>query len=148
MNKKELFHQFVAFTATVHQVTHDLTKNIKIDDITPIQYKILEYITINRLITPTEVSDCLHLSMPNTSRELRKLREKNWIEKINDTKDRRKHYIRLTEKGKHMMDEAFTCIETRFQKLIENSSNEELEEIRKALTTLQTKIFLNQSVEK
>lgn len=76
MNKKELFHQFVAFTATVHQVTHDLTKNIKIDDITPIQYKILEYITINRLITPTEVSDCLHLSMPNTSRELRKLREK------------------------------------------------------------------------
>jgi hypothetical protein len=46
------------------------------------------------------------------------------------------------------MDEAFACIETRFQKLIENSSNEELEEIRKALTTLQTKIFLNQSVEK
>lgn len=81
MDKKQLFQQFVAFTATVHQVTHELTQNVKIDHITPVQYKILEYITVSQPVTPTEISDCQHMSLPNTSRELRKLQDRKFIKK-------------------------------------------------------------------
>ena len=80
--QKQLFNQFVAFTTAVHQVTHELTQNVKIDHITPVQYKILEYITVSQPVTPTEISDCQHMSLPNTSRELRKLQERKFIEKL------------------------------------------------------------------
>ncbi|MEB2279735.1 MarR family transcriptional regulator [Lysinibacillus xylanilyticus] len=141
MDKKELFNQFVAFTAAVHQVTHELTQNVKIDNITPVQYKILEYIKVSQPVTPTEISDCQHMSLPNTSRELRKLQERKFIEKISDTEDRRKHYVRLTEDGEKIMEEAFACIEERFQQLIQHASKNDLEDIHHALNILDEKVF-------
>ncbi|MFJ7182767.1 MarR family winged helix-turn-helix transcriptional regulator [Lysinibacillus xylanilyticus] len=141
MDKKELFNQFVAFTTAVHQVTHELTQNVKIDNITPVQYKILEYIKVSQPITPTEISDCQHMSLPNTSRELRKLQERKLIEKISDTEDRRKHYVCLTEEGEKIMEEAFACIEARFQQLIQHASKKDLEDINYALNILDEKVF-------
>jgi len=141
LDKKELFNQFVAFTTAVHQVTHELTQNVKIDNITPVQYKILEYIKVSQPITPTEISDCQHMSLPNTSRELRKLQERKLIEKISDTEDRRKHYVCLTEEGEKIMEEAFACIEERFQQLIQHASKKDLEDINYALNILDKKVF-------
>ncbi|MBG9454014.1 MarR family transcriptional regulator [Lysinibacillus sphaericus] len=141
MDKKQLFHQFVAFTAAVHQVTHELTQNVKIDNITPVQYKILEYIKVSQPVTPTEISDCQHMSLPNTSRELRKLQERKFIEKISDTEDRRKHYVCLTVDGEKIMEEAFACIEERFQQLIQHTSKKDLEDIHHALNILDEKVF-------
>lgn len=141
MDKKDLFNQFVAFTTAVHQVTHELTQNVKIDNITPVQYKILEYIKVNQPVTPTEISDCQHMSLPNTSRELRKLQERKFIEKINDSEDRRKHYVCLTEVGEKVMEEAFACIEEHFQQLIQHASKKDLEDINYALNILGEKVF-------
>lgn len=141
MDKKELFNKFVLFTSSVHQVTHELTQNIKAESITSVQYKMLEYIKVSHSVTPTEISECQHMSLPNTSRELKKLLEKKLIEKISDAEDRRKHYIRLSKDGEFMMNEAFANIEARFQKRIEHISEEDLEEIGRALATLQCKIF-------
>ncbi|MGE7926150.1 MarR family winged helix-turn-helix transcriptional regulator [Lysinibacillus xylanilyticus] len=141
MDKKELFNQFVAFTTAVHQVTHELTQNVKIDNITPVQYKILEYIKVSQPVTPTEISDCQHMSLPNTSRELRKLQERKLIEKISDTEDRRKQYVCLTEDGEKIMEEAFACIDERFQQLIQHASKKDLEDISYALNILDEKVF-------
>jgi len=141
LDKKELFNQFVAFTTAVHQVTHELTENVKIDNITPVQYKILEYIKVSQPVTPTEISDCQHMSLPNTSRELRKLQERKLIDKISDTEDRRKHYVCLTEDGEKIMEEAFACIEERFQQLIQHASKKDLEDINYALNILDEKVF-------
>lgn len=141
MDKKALFHKFVSFTTSVHEVTHALTQDVKADSVTSLQYKILENLKVSQPATPTEISECLHMSMPNTSRELKKLYEQHLIEKLNDKEDRRKQYIRLSQDGENMMDEAFATIEVRFQKLIENISEEDLEEINSALDILQKKVF-------
>jgi len=141
LDKKDLFNQFVAFTTAVHQVTHELTENVKIDNITPVQYKILEYIKVSQPVTPTEISDCQHMSLPNTSRELRKLQERKLIEKISDTEDRRKHYVCLTEDGEKIMEGAFACIEERFHQLIQHASKKDLEDINYALNILDEKVF-------
>ncbi|MGE7623177.1 MarR family winged helix-turn-helix transcriptional regulator [Viridibacillus sp. NPDC096237] len=141
MDKNALFNKWVSFTTSVHRVTHELTKNAKSDSITPVQYNILEYITVSQPITPSEISDCQHLSMPNTSRELKKLSEKNLIEKFSDTKDRRKQYIRLSKEGESMMNETFTLVESRFLNRIQNASKEDLEDIDRALNILQSKLF-------
>jgi len=141
LDKNALFNQFVTFTATVHQVTSDLTQNINTDAITPVQYKILEYLKVSQPVTITEISDCHHMSLPNTSRELKKLQEKQLIEKISDSEDRRKYYVRLSKDGEQLMNEAFARIEARFQQLIQHVSEEDLTEIQHALTILQQTVF-------
>lgn len=141
MDKKALFNKFVSFTTSVHEVTHELTQNIKTDDITSVQYKILENIKVSQPVTPTEISECMHMSMPNTSRELKKLYEKNLIEKMTDQEDRRKQYVRLAKDGEIMMDEAFAAIELRFQQLIQNVSEEDCAEINHAIDVLLRKVF-------
>ncbi|MFD3450339.1 MarR family winged helix-turn-helix transcriptional regulator [Microbacteriaceae bacterium 4G12] len=141
MDKHALFYKLVSFTTSVHRVTHELTKNAKSDSISQIQYNILEYIAVNQPVTPSEINDCQNMSMPNTSRELRKLSEKKLIEKINDRQDRRKQYIRLSNDGEIMMNEAFATIESHFLKRIQNASKEDLADIERAIDILQTKLF-------
>ncbi len=141
LDKSSLFHQFVTFTANVHQVTHELTQNVTVANITPLQYKILEYIKVSQPVTPTEISECQHMSLPNTSRELRKLQDQSLIEKWNDTEDRRKQYIRLSIEGEKMMEAAFACVEERFLQLIQHATQEDIKEIQHALSILEQKVF-------
>ncbi|TVX99804.1 MarR family winged helix-turn-helix transcriptional regulator [Cohnella terricola] len=141
MDKAVLFQKFVTFAAAVHEVTHELTKDIKPDDITPVQYSILEYIAVSQPVTLSQISDCKHISMPNTSRELKKLTEKNLCEKFDVAEDRRKQLIRLSAAGQTMMDETFQQIGGRFLNRIKDASAEELETINRALDVLQSKVF-------
>jgi MarR family transcriptional regulator, teicoplanin-associated locus regulator len=141
LDKNDLFLKLITFTVSVHRVTHELTKNAKSDSISQIQYKMLEYIAVNQPVTPSEINNCQHMSMPNTSRELKKLSDKNLIEKITDSEDRRKQYISLSNDGEAMMNEAFATIQLRLLERIQHASKEELDEIAQALDILQTKLF-------
>lgn len=143
-NKEALFQKFVTFTTAVHEVTHELTKDIKPDDITPVQYSILEYIAVSQPVTLSQISDCKDISMPNTSREIKKLTEKNLCKKYNVAEDRRKQLIRLSEAGQTMMDEAFQRIGGRFLERIKDASAEQLEDIERALDVLQSKVFYDE----
>lgn len=141
MDKETIFHKLVAFTAAVHEATYELTKDVKSDEITPLQYSILEYLAVSPPVTLSQISECQHISMPNTSREIRKLSDKNLCEKFGVEEDRRKQFIRLTEEGQAMMDEAFKHIEARFQERIQGASTDELKEIEHALDVLRNKVF-------
>ncbi len=141
MDKKRLFQKVVSFTASFYRVTHELTKDAKADFVTPVQYDILEFITVNQPVTPSEISDCLYISMPNTSRELRKLSEKNLIEKFTDSIDKRKQLVRLSKDGEKMMGEAFALVESHFLTRIKNASEEDLEEIEQAIDILHRKLY-------
>ncbi|MNY75609.1 transcriptional regulator SlyA [compost metagenome] len=81
------------------------------------------------------------MSMPNTSRELKKLTDKQLCEKVADTEDRRKQFIRLSVKGQTVMNEVFAQIETRFNERIQGISEKELKEIEQALDVLHSKVF-------
>jgi MarR family transcriptional regulator, teicoplanin-associated locus regulator len=141
MDKSTLFNKIVLFSASVSRVTHELTKDVKSDSITEVQYKILENIVVSQPVTPSEINDCMHMSMPNTSRELSKLSNKNLIEKISDSQDKRKQYIRLSQDGENLMKEAFASIESRFLERIQNATLEDLKDIERSLEVLQTKLF-------
>ncbi|WP_422392223.1 MarR family winged helix-turn-helix transcriptional regulator [Niallia oryzisoli] len=141
MDKSVLFLKLVSFTSSVHRVKNELTINAKPASISQVQYNILEHIAVNQPVTPSEINECQNMSMPNTSRELSKLKEKNLIEKIHDGTDRRKQYIRLTPEGESLMKEAFATIESRFLKRIEHASQKDLEHIEHAIDILQSKLF-------
>ena len=141
MDKNALFYKLVSFTSSVHRVANELTINAKPDSVSQVQYKILEHVAVNQPVTPSEINECQNMSMPNTSRELSKLKEKRLIEKFHDGTDRRKQYIRLTPEGEALMKESFAFIESRFLQRIEHSSMDDLEDIERAIDILQTKLF-------
>ncbi len=132
MNKHELFTKFVSFTTSVHQLTHELTQNVKSDSITTTQYKILEYITVSGPTTPSDISECLYISMPNLSRELKKLSDNHFIIKSIDPTDRRKQSISLSSDGELLMNNAFASIEEQFLPKIQHLTEQELHEVEQA----------------
>lgn len=141
MNRHELFQQFVVFTTAVHEIKHGMTQDLRASDITSVQYNILEYIAVSQPVTLSEISDCMHLSMPNASREMRKLLDKGLCTKDTAAEDRRVQYIRLSPQGQAMMDEVFQRVEARFRQHIGHLTEAELEEVQEALQLLQIKVF-------
>ncbi|CAI6087374.1 MarR family winged helix-turn-helix transcriptional regulator [Cohnella sp. JJ-181] len=141
MDKQVLFRKFVDFTTGVHRTTHEIAKGIKLDAVTPVQYKMLEYIAVSQPVTLSSVADCTHMSLPNTSRELRKLIDKGLCEKVVDGEDRRKQRIRLSVQGQALMNGVFGHMQTELDRRIEGLSAAQLKEIEQALDLLQTRIF-------
>nr|WP_218015253.1 MarR family transcriptional regulator [Brevibacillus dissolubilis] len=141
MVDNQLFQKFVRFITAVHENSKEMTKGIQLESVTPVQYRILEYIYVSEPVTISQISECIDMSMPNMSRELKKLTEKQLCEKITDVHDRRKQYISLSEKGRGMMDQAFREIEVRFMGLMGSLTEEERAEVERALEVLQSKVF-------
>ncbi|MUT64603.1 MarR family winged helix-turn-helix transcriptional regulator [Paenibacillus sp. NEAU-GSW1] len=141
MNKKALFEQLVPFISAVHQTQNDMTKQMPIGELTKAQYGILEYIAVSQPITLSEISDCKDMSMPNTSRELKKLTDKGLCVKISDAEDRRKQYIRLSPEGEALMGMAFGYMEDQLAKKLEGVTDETLEQMIQAMALLQRTIF-------
>jgi len=139
--KKALFYEMVSFLTSVHETMYTITKELPLGDITRVQYGMLEYIAVAQPVTLSEISDCKHISMPNTSRELKKLTDKGMCEKSEAEGDKRKQYIRLSPKGQTFMDAAFAHMEKKFLERIGPVSGEELEQIAEAMAVLRTKVF-------
>lgn len=141
MDKNTVFRSFVTFLISVHQTTNDMTKDVKLDGVTPVQHGILEYIAVSGPVTIGQISDCIRMSMPNTSRELKKLTAKQLCEKYADPGDRRKQFIRLSPEGQALMDDWFRRVEARFHQRLGTVTDSELAELEQALRMLQGKVF-------
>ncbi|MXQ52339.1 MarR family winged helix-turn-helix transcriptional regulator [Shimazuella alba] len=141
MDKKHFPYKFVDFLISVHQITDKITKDVKPEGLTPVQFKILEYVAANSPTTLSQLSDCLHMPLPNTSRELKKLEEKKLCKKESGVEDRRKQYICLSENGEALMQEIFKKVESKFLDRLKDDSQKDLEEIDNALKLLYTKVF-------
>lgn len=141
MEDKSLFQKVVIFTAAVQQVKHDITWEVRPAETTQVQYNILEYLFVKQQATAGEISDCIHISPPNTSRELKKLEEKQLIEKKIDHDDRRRQTIELSLKGRKLMDNAFTIVKQRFDDRLQTVEEEEISELIQAIQLLQGKLF-------
>jgi len=141
MNKELLFKQAVTFFSAIHSKTFELTKDIQLEDLTKIQYSILELLMFEPRKTPSEINSCLHLSMPNTSRELRKLEQKGFIKKYNDAFDKRKVFIELSELGHSIMNDAFSQIKVKFFASLKDISEQDINDISHAIKILQKKLL-------
>lgn len=141
MDKKTLFQQFVSFVTDVHQVKHEYTKDLSVEDLTPVQYGILEFIAVSEPVTLSEISYCKDLSAPNASRELKKLTDKELCVKTGAKDDRRKQLIRLTAQGEAYMDKVFRHMEQKLEARIGEMTDRELEQISEAMRLLQTTVF-------
>ncbi|MDX8365834.1 MarR family winged helix-turn-helix transcriptional regulator [Cytobacillus sp. IB215665] len=143
MDNITLFNKLIKFTDSVYSVTYELSKDEKPQNITSVQYDILVLIALKKRTSPSQVSDCLHISMPNVSRELKKLGEHNLIKRSSDVEDRRKQYISLSKEGEKLIEEIYNRILIKFNNRIKNPSQKELEEIDRAIDVLQKYVYFD-----
>jgi len=142
MDSRELlFQQMVAFIAAVHNVHHDMTKAMPLHGLTSQQFEIMEFLAIDQPLTPSQISECKGISMPNTSRELRKLTEKGLCERFDDPIDRRKQYIRLSALGEKYMADAFGHLKKELWRRLEHMDANEMQRITAAMQHLQETVF-------
>lgn len=139
--KHALFEQLVAAIASAHQLHYDMMKEMPRDDLTPLQYEILEFLAVEQPRTLSQISECKGLSMPNTSREIRKLTERGLCEKLEDKEDRRKQHIRLSAQGESRMAAALAHMQAQFFQRIEGMPEEELARVSEAVAVLKETIF-------
>ncbi|UXO87114.1 MarR family winged helix-turn-helix transcriptional regulator [Bacillus safensis] len=141
MQHPHFFKEFVAFASTFSELKHDLMSKVKPRELTPLQYLILEQLAVSEPLTPSEIADCQHMSLPNVSRELKKLHEKQFIDREEDCNDKRKHVIMLSGKGRACMNEAFQHIERMLIDSLSPSDIEQMDDIVQALRLLNQTIF-------
>jgi len=141
VSKDTLFEQLVSLIAASHQLHYELTKNLPKDDITPLQYEILEFLLVEQPVTLSELSECKGISLPNTSREVKKLTDKGLCEKLDDAGDRRKQYIRLSAGGEARMNEWMAHMKQLFLLKVEDAQDAELARISEAIGVLSATIF-------
>ena len=141
MKNPHFFKEFVAFASTFSELKHDLMSKVKPSDLTTLQYLILEQLAVSEPLTPSQIADCQHMSLPNVSRELKKLLEKQFIDRQEDQDDKRKHVIMLSEKGRACMNEAFQHIESMLIGSLSPSDIEQMDDIVQALRLLNQTIF-------
>ncbi|KPN15953.1 transcriptional regulator [Bacillus australimaris] len=141
MQHPHFFNEFVAFASTFSELKHDLMSKVKPPELTTLQYLILEQLAVSEPLTPSEIADCQHMSLPNVSRELKKLYEKQFIDKEEDRDDKRKQVIMLSDKGRTCMNEAFQHIERMIIDSLSPSDIEQMDDIVQALRLLNQTIF-------
>ncbi|GMK37772.1 hypothetical protein PCCS19_08260 [Paenibacillus sp. CCS19] len=141
VSKETLFEQLVSLIASSHQLHYEMTKDLPKDDITPLQYEILEFLLVKQPITLSELSECKGISLPNTSREVKKLTDKGLCEKLDDAGDRRKQYIRLSAGGEARMNEWMAHMKQLFLQKVEGAQDAELAQISEAIGVLKATLL-------
>lgn len=101
------------FFGASSRVLFDIREGLKPDDMTQRQYDIMEYIYFTKQATLSEISQCLYLSMPNASREVKKLSHNGYVTKVHSDEDKRMHFIVLSDKGIETMTKVMTLYESR-----------------------------------
>lgn len=141
MDKNKFFQSVIGFIANMRASTHFLIKDAQSDKVTPQQNAILEHLFFSNGVTTSQVADCLNISLPNTSRELKKLTQLDLIVKKSDPKDRRKATIILSEPGRKLMLQTFERIQKIFWEQTGELSEDEMRSIVSAMGLLEKKMF-------
>lgn len=136
----DFFEALLQFAVQFSQLTDSLLSQARPEILTPLQFKMIQIIAEDRAITLSDLCGCAQISLPNGSRELKKLFELKLIEKFDDPVDRRKQLIKLSESGMALMGEAYGTIHAIVTERYKDLSEEELHTMTGYLRVLGQKL--------
>jgi len=141
MSIMELALALEKFGFGFNKLSYELLEEIKPEGITSVQFKILQYLTDGERITLGHISSCLGMSVPNTSREVKKLFEKHLIQKNPDHRDKRVSFISLSPGGAELMNAAFDILKKNISVRYAQLKPREIDEAIRALALISEKLL-------
>jgi DNA-binding MarR family transcriptional regulator len=136
----ELHDAFIAFSQVYGQLEYDTITAGRPDILTPVQYNLMIFLMFNEGKNLTEIAECLSLSLPNASREVRRLTQLELIEKRQSTEDKRTYTIFVSRKGRNLMNDAMGLVLEKLDARLAHCSKTDKKEITSALFYLAEKL--------
>jgi MarR family transcriptional regulator, teicoplanin-associated locus regulator len=94
-----LFGRLADFQAAMHQLEYEISKDAPLGVVTPLQYRLLQIMHFSAPKTLGQLAECATISLPNASREVRKLATLALVEKHSVPENRRLVQLSLSPKG-------------------------------------------------
>lgn len=101
---KQLIDRFESSTFTVNRILHACIRELMPDNVTADQHSILRYIRERGLCTSSELADFFFVGKSSITAIVKRLADKNLIQRILDEKDRRVIYLSLTAEGEEFVE--------------------------------------------
>ena len=118
-----------------HRFVNGIIKDIS-KDIAKHHFMILKILQEKEKFYVTEIVQMLGITKSQMTSSVDKLLKLGYVDRMTDTKDRRKIFIALTDKGKELTEEIISKIKELFHNAIKKLSQEELNDFEKGLTVL------------
>ena len=87
-------------------------------------------------VTPTELSEVMEVTKPAISKMLNVLEDKGYIERQQDSKDRRAVYVTLTENGQGVREESMKIVRQAVNRIIQQMGDQAADRLIDALQDL------------
>lgn len=109
-----MFYKVTSFISSIHDLEIRIGAKIQDRELSPSQHTILQVLGLNGSKSLGNISSCVGMNLPNTSREVKKLQELGLVTKKKSAKDKRITEIDLSDKGKEWVGRSFAQLEKEF----------------------------------
>jgi len=122
---KPLIERYMSASFNVNRVMHALLRKLMPENLTADQHETLCYIRERGTCTSSELADYFFVGKSSITAIVKRLVEKDWIERRPDEKDRRVTYLAVTPAGEQLIEEMQTKIEELLARYIVHFENQE-----------------------
>ncbi|MDT3425371.1 DNA-binding MarR family transcriptional regulator [Paenibacillus forsythiae] len=143
----EFAFQLRTFGTEFSKMTRWLLTEIKPEEITLTQFEILHFLYTEDSATFGQIGACAGMSLPNTSREVKKLIGKKLVAKRANLKDKRVYFVELTPPGQELMAASSAKLERLISGRYSHLNPAEISEVMQALDLLSEKLLGNGTAE-
>lgn len=120
-----------------------VSKSLRESGLTNQQIMVIKLIDHNKQVNISQLCEEMSLSKGTISGIVARLEKADYVKKIKDEKDKRNTYVAFSDKGFEFAKNFIEEINGSFDKVFENFTEEEVKQVKDALTKLRNKIKEN-----
>lgn len=117
MAEQNFFGTLVEVTVEIHRIETLLAPEEQKIPVTSLQLSALRVLYFGGAMSLSGLCECLGVSLPNGSREIKHLAELGLVSKQPDTQDKRLVKLRVTPEGQEFIQKSFQMMEEKFRSL-------------------------------
>ncbi|CAG9710501.1 MarR family winged helix-turn-helix transcriptional regulator [Clostridium neonatale] len=120
-----------------------VSKSLRESGLTNQQIMVIKLIAHNKQVNISQLCEEMSLSKGTISGIVARLEKADYVKKIKDENDKRNTYVAFSDKGFEFAKNFIEEINGSFDKVFENFTEEEVKQVKDALTKLRNKIKEN-----
>jgi len=118
------------------KMTNYFTKQLKPYDITPEQWSIISVLNDQNGLTQKELAEAIDRDQTTVVRMIHSMEKKEFVKKVFNDKDKRSHYLFLTEKGERIKNKLIPVVNDAHRFVTTNLDEQELKQLKLILNKL------------
>lgn len=143
-----ILKQVIIFNDIYEEVIQSSFKKNKHQDVSKLEFKMLQTVYRHKKLMISEVSELLDISLPNCSRYIKTAINEGYFTKEIDALDKRIYYISLSEKGKAIVETTLDRFSNEMFHQLEDLDTNDLDRLDESFSNLNSALsdtLLNKS---